>query len=89
MAYARKNANSVGRPFVAAPVIALGVSSLDHLQSGQHIRVLGHKKLSRFVRERETGRTYIVSAPKGSRVSMAAFRLSVGVDTSKVVTEIK
>jgi hypothetical protein len=86
---ARKNINSVGRPFVATPVLALGVSNLNDYQSGQWVRFAGQKSPVRLVRERGTGRTFLLSRPKGSRLSIAALRLSVGVANPDVLTEVK
>jgi hypothetical protein len=87
MGYARKNANSVGRPFVKTAEVAFGVTDLSTLQSGQWIKV-GNRKPVRFIRERGTGEMFILSAPKGSRLSMAAFRLGCGNENSKVITKV-
>lgn len=86
---ARKNANSVGRPFVATQVVAFGVTNFDALQSGQWVRFGGDKRPVRFVRERITGETFIVPRPKGGRLSLAAFRLACGVQNRNVVPEVK
>jgi len=81
--------NGFGRPFVKAPVVVFGVSSFAGLQSGNWVRVAGSKRAARFVRERETGNMYVVTAPKGARMSNAAFRLAVGNETGKVVKSVK
>lgn len=74
-----------GKPYLATPQIIFGISSLDHLQSGQWVKVAGQRRASRFVRERKTGNMYVVTPPSGGRVSMKAFLLSVGVEKPKVV----
>lgn len=81
-------AHGNGKVFTKAETVVIGVSSFDHLQSGNHVRVLGDKYLSRFVRD-DKGNTFIVSSPKGSRVSMAAFRLACGKPKPNVVRAVK
>jgi hypothetical protein len=76
-----------GRPFIAAVTLGLGEDT-SHLQSGQWVRRPGQAHLVRFVRERETNKTFIVPRPVGGKVSMAAFRLACGVENPQVITPV-
>lgn len=79
----------MARSYVATPVVVLGVSNLDSYQSGQWIKIAGNKRAARLVRERNTGRVYVVAAPSHSRLSTAAFRLTCGTPKPSVVREVK
>lgn len=81
--------NGFGKAFVVTPVIALGVTNLDSYQSGQWVTVLGQRSKSRLVRDRTTHKVYILDRPRGSRLSIAALRLGVGVAKDQALTSVK
>jgi hypothetical protein len=80
------SSNARGRAYVATSFAVLGVTHLDHLQSGQWMQS-GNRKV-RFVRQRETGHTFIVGRVRKAPLNMASFRLACGVPTEQVITPI-
>lgn len=86
---ARVNTNPFGKPFVRTPVIVVGVSNLDEIQTGNWVKTPGDKRSSRLARDPQTGRAYLVSAPRGGRVSTAAFRLGCRKSNDAVLTSVR